>query len=52
MTEEEFQKEIERRIALVEKGETGFKQMQKKDYIQVIVFVGICLLGIIAGAFL
>lgn len=52
MTEQEFQNEIQRRIALVEEGDTNIRQMQKKDYGQVIVLAAICLIGIIAGAFL
>ncbi|MBQ4522332.1 MAG: hypothetical protein IJA10_05195 [Lachnospiraceae bacterium] len=52
MTEKEFEKEIELRIAQVENGMPDIKRMQKRDYIEVGVIVFICLIGIIAGAFL
>lgn len=52
MTEKEFQEELEKRITLMESGKPGIRPMKKKDYIQVAVFAGICLLGIIVGAFL
>lgn len=52
MTEKEFQKEIGARIAQVENGIAEVKRMQKRDYIEVVVVVLICLIGIIAGAFL
>lgn len=52
MTEKEFEKEIELRIAQVENGMPEVKRMGKRDYIEVAVIVLVCLLGIIAGAFL
>ena len=52
MTEKEFEKEIELRIAQVEDGIPEIKKMKKKDYVQVGIVVFICLIGMIAGAFL
>ncbi len=52
MTEKEFEKEIELRIAQVENGIPEIKRMGRKDYIGVGVIVLGCLIGIIAGAFL
>lgn len=52
MTEQEFQKEIMLRIEQVEHGIPKVKRMKKRDYIEVGVIVFICLMGIIAGAFL
>ena len=52
MTEKEFEKEIELRIAQVENGRPEIKRMGRKDYIGVGVIVLGCLIGIIAGAFL
>lgn len=52
MTEKEFEKEIELRIAQVENGIPEIKKMKKKDYIEVGIIVLVCLVGIIAGAFL
>lgn len=52
MTEKEFEEEIELRIAKVEHGIPEIKRMQKRDYIEVGVIVLVCLIGIIAGAFL
>lgn len=52
MTEKEFEKEIELRIARVENGIPEIKRMGRKDYIGVGVIVLGCLIGIIAGAFL
>lgn len=50
--EEMYEKELRRRIELLEKGELMTNApMQKKDYIWVLVFCGICLAGIIVGAF-
>lgn len=52
MTEQELEQELEVRIGQVEKGVTGIRPMEKKDYIEVAVIALVCLAGIVAGAFL
>ncbi len=52
MTEEEFELELKSRIDQVENGVDGVTPMKKKDYIEVAVLAGVCLFGILAGAFL
>lgn len=52
MTEQEFQKELEARITQVEEGVPEVRMMKKRDYMEVGIIVLICLIGIIAGAFL
>lgn len=52
MTEQEFEQELEARIVQVEKGVAEVRLMRKKDYIEAAVFAAVCLVGIVAGAFL
>lgn len=52
MTEREFQEEINKRIDLINSNHESIRRMQKKDYLQVIIFCGICLVGLLIGAFL
>lgn len=52
MTEKEFEKELEERIAQVEKGVVEVQPMRKRDYVEVSVIALVCLAGIVAGAFL
>ncbi len=52
MTEQEFQQELETRIEQVEAGVPEVVQMKKCDYIEAAVIACICLVGIVAGAFL
>lgn len=52
MTDQDFQIEIETRIAQAEKGFSEIRSMQKQDYIEIGLLVLLCLAGIIWGAFL
>lgn len=56
MEERDYQQELERRIALIEqKEENGSDRgarMTRKDYIGVVLFAAVCLVGIIMGAFI
>ncbi len=52
MREQEFEKELEERIAQVEKGVDKVRPMRKRDYVEVAVIAFVCLAGIVAGAFL
>lgn len=50
---EMYEEELEWRIRLLENGASMPNAfMQKKDYIWVAVLCGVCLAGIIAGAFI
>ena len=52
MRSQEFEKELEERIAQVEKGAAGVRPMKKREYVEVAVIAFVCLAGIVAGAFL
>lgn len=52
MRSQEFEQELEERIAQVEKGVAEVRPMRKRDYMEVAVIAFVCLAGIVAGAFL
>ena len=52
MTENELEKELEKRIQQVENAVSEVAMMTKKDYIEAGVIIAVCLAGIILGAFL
>ena len=52
MTDKDLKNELNTRITQVESGIPEVQKMNKKDYVQIVVIALLCLLGIIAGAFI
>ena len=52
MNDKALENELNTRIAQVESGIPEVQKMNKKDYVQIVVIALLCLLGIIAGAFI